>query len=78
MNSLAVINIALPQILMLIIWLMVMCYPLIGVACILEITRSHKEPNDKTLWALIIILLPVIGFLSYLIAGRNNKQSFKI
>ena len=78
MNCLAVINIALPQTLMLIIWLIVMCYPLIGVACILEITRSEKEPNDKTLWAIIIILLPVIGFISYLALGRNNKHTFKI
>ncbi|WP_374948849.1 PLD nuclease N-terminal domain-containing protein [Mucilaginibacter sp.] len=78
MTLLQTTGLASPQLVMIFIWLLAMCYPLIGAICILDIVRSAKQPNDKTLWAIIILLIPVIGFISYLAIGRNSKQTFHI
>jgi len=78
MSTLVFVNIGLPEIIMVFIWLIVMCYPLIGVFCVLDIIRSNKDQNNKVLWAMIVLLAPVIGAFTYLAVGRNNKTTLKI
>jgi hypothetical protein len=64
-------------ILMIFIWLIVMCYPIIGVFCVLDIIRSSKDQNNKVLWAMIVLLIPVVGAFTYLAVGRG-KTTLKV
>ena len=42
------------------------------IALIDVIRREFDNPNDKTLWLIIVILLYWVGGLVYLIAGRKK------
>jgi len=42
--------------------------------CLLDITRSNfQDSANKIIWAIIVLLAPVIGSLAYLIWGRKQK-----
>jgi drug/metabolite transporter (DMT)-like permease len=44
--------------------------------CLLDITRSSfRDPTNKIIWAIIVLLAPVLGSLAYLIWGRNQKTT---
>ncbi|HLB95452.1 MAG TPA: PLDc N-terminal domain-containing protein [Patescibacteria group bacterium] len=36
------------------------------------IRRQFTNPNDKTLWVILVVVLGVIGAIVYLIAGRKK------
>lgn len=50
-------------------------FPLIiTIYCLLDITRSNfQDPSNKIIWAIIVLLAPVIGALAYLVWGRKQK-----
>ena len=77
MSTLLFANIGLPEMVMIFIWLIVMCYPIIGVLCVLDIIRSTKDQNTKVLWAMIVLLAPIIGAFMYLAVGRDRKNTIK-
>ncbi len=51
----------------LIIWL-IMLIPLIDI-----LRSSFPSTNDKLLWILIVLLLPVIGAILYFAIGRKQR-----
>lgn len=38
------------------------------------IRRQFRDPNNKVLWLVLIILIPWIGSIVYLIAGRKGGE----
>lgn len=74
MNALLFLNIGTPEILML---LFAFSFPLIlTIYCLLDITRStFQDSANKIIWAVIVLLAPVLGSLAYLIWGRNQKTT---
>jgi hypothetical protein len=50
-------------------------FPIILIVyCLLDITRStFQDSANKIIWALIVLLAPVIGSLAYLMWGRKQK-----
>lgn len=36
------------------------------------IRREFKNPSDKTLWLVLVIIIPWVGSIAYLVAGRKN------
>ena len=50
-------------------------FPLIiTIYCLLDITRSNfQDSSNKIIWAIIVLLAPVIGALAYLVWGRKQK-----
>ena len=78
MSTLLFLNVGLPEMVMIFIWLIVMCYPVIGVFCVLDIIRSSKDQNNKVLWAMIVLLVPVVGAFAYLAMGRDSKTTLKV
>jgi hypothetical protein len=38
---------------------------------IVQILQSGKTPGSKLFWVLIILLLPVLGLIIWLLAGRR-------
>lgn len=74
MNHLLFLNIGTPEI---IIILFAVLFPLILIIyCLIDITRSSfQDSTNKIIWALIVLLAPVIGSLAYLIWGRQQKTT---
>ena len=72
MYELLSINLVFPQIIMI---LFIVAFPLMLILyCLLDITRStFQDPNNKIIWAVIVLLAPIIGSLAYLIWGRKQK-----
>ena len=55
--------------------LFIVAFPLILILYyLLDITRStFQDPTNKIIWAVIVLLAPIIGSLAYLIWGRKQK-----
>lgn len=45
--------------------------PLIALISILK--SDFKQPNDKIIWVLVSILLPILGPILYFIIGRQQR-----
>jgi len=54
----------------LLILFILMLVPLIA---LIDILRSNFEQNDKLIWVLVVIFLPLIGSILYFIIGRKKK-----
>lgn len=72
MNYLLALNIGVLKIILL---LFAVLFPIILIVyCLLDITRStFQDPTNKIIWAIIVLLAPVIGSLAYLIWSRKQK-----
>lgn len=47
---------------------------LLWIITLVDILKSNfKDSNNKILWVLVVILLPVIGSILYFIIGKNQK-----
>lgn len=47
---------------------------LLWIIALVDILKSNfKESNNKILWVLVVILLPIIGSILYFIIGKNQK-----
>ena len=42
------------------------------VYCLIHILKNKFEKNDKIVWVLVVILLPIFGSLLYLLIGRKK------
>lgn len=58
---------------LIIIFLFVALPTILWLWALIDCVKREFKSNDKLIWVLIIILLPLIGALLYLIIGR--KQS---
>ncbi|MEJ2213376.1 MAG: PLD nuclease N-terminal domain-containing protein [Gammaproteobacteria bacterium] len=50
---------------------------ILDIFAIIKIAQSSESSGKKVLWALLVIILPVVGLIIWFIAGPGNKQ-FKI
>jgi hypothetical protein len=39
---------------------------------IIDILKSGKQPMEKLLWLLVVLLLPLIGLIIYILIGRGK------
>ncbi len=47
---------------------------LLWIIALVDILKSNfKDSNNKILWVLVVILIPVIGSILYFIIGKNQK-----
>jgi len=47
---------------------------LLWIIALVDVLKSNfKDSNNKILWVLVVILLPVIGSILYFIIGKNQK-----
>ena len=56
--------------LILFIVLILLILPLI---CVIDIVKNQFGGNDKLVWVIVVIFLPIIGALLYLLIGRKQK-----
>jgi xanthine/uracil/vitamin C permease (AzgA family) len=41
--------------------------------CLIDILKNKFKKNDKTIWILVVLLLPFLGSILYLCIGNNKK-----
>ena len=41
--------------------------------CLVDILKNKFEQNDKLIWVLVVIFIPILGSILYLFIGRNKK-----
>lgn len=47
---------------------------LLDIWAIVSIVTSNRSVGAKVLWTLLVIILPIIGFIIWLIAGPRAKK----
>ena len=57
-------------ILVLVILVFALLLPLLA---LVDILKSKFEGNNKLIWVLVVILLPILGTILYFLIGRNQK-----
>jgi hypothetical protein len=50
----------------LIIWLF-------SIVALIDLLRSRFSSNDKLLWVLVVLFVPVVGAILYFVIGRKQK-----
>ena len=52
-----------------------MAFFLFWVICIVDIVKGEfKGPNDKVVWLLLVIFMPLLGTILYIGIGRKQKN----
>ncbi|WP_207428537.1 PLD nuclease N-terminal domain-containing protein [Pedobacter sp. SYSU D00535] len=72
MKSLLFLNLGTPE-LVLILFLGVLPLTLMVIAFVDIVRSSFKDSATKVVWALIVLLMPVLGALLYFVIGRTGK-----
>jgi len=54
---------------------LVMCLIVVPlwVIALVDVLKSEFKGNDKLVWLIVVILLPVIGAICYLLIGKKQK-----
>lgn len=58
------------EIFILLIMLVIILFPLIA---LINILRNEFDGNNKIVWVLVVIFLPILGSLLYFIIGSSQK-----
>jgi hypothetical protein len=45
--------------------------------CLIDILKNKFEKNDKTIWILVVLLLPFLGSILYLCIGNKKNKLTK-
>ncbi|AYL97538.1 PLDc N-terminal domain-containing protein [Mucilaginibacter celer] len=68
MNKLLFLNIGVPEL------FLALLYPIMVIYCLIDIIRStFKDPTNKIIWIIVVILMPCLGSVLYLVIGRGSK-----
>jgi hypothetical protein len=55
---------------------LILLYAALVIYCLIDIIRSmFKDPANKIVWTIVVILMPYLGSMLYLAIGRNGKVS---
>ncbi|WP_408612976.1 PLDc N-terminal domain-containing protein [Limibacter armeniacum] len=54
-------------------WVIVFFAFIPQIICLFSILNNEFKNNDKLVWALVVLFLPLIGPLFYLIIGRKQQ-----
>ena len=41
--------------------------------CVMDVLRSSFNGNDKLIWVLVLLFVPILGPFLYLFIGRNKR-----
>ena len=54
-------------------FLMVIIIPVLWLYALIDILKSDFEGSNKTVWILMVIFIPIIGFILYCFIGKKQK-----
>nr|WP_223447621.1 PLD nuclease N-terminal domain-containing protein [Polaribacter litorisediminis] len=46
---------------------------LLSIYCLINLLKHKFENNDKLIWILVVIFLPILGSILYLSIGKRKK-----
>ncbi|MBC7892194.1 MAG: PLDc N-terminal domain-containing protein [Sphingobacteriaceae bacterium] len=70
-NPLLFLGIGVPELLVLAFFFLPV---VLWVVALIDVLRSSfRQPNDKLIWVVVVILLPVLGALLYFGIGRSQR-----
>ena len=55
-------------------WLILFVYVVVVIASILMVLLDNRQPAKTMAWVLVLIFLPVIGFILYFFFGQNTRK----
>ena len=55
------------------IFLFFMLPVILWISALIDILKNNFQDNNKLIWVLVVILLPVIGAVLYFIIGKKQK-----
>ncbi|MCL5031492.1 MAG: PLD nuclease N-terminal domain-containing protein [Bacteroidetes bacterium] len=55
--------------------LFVLLPTILWVAALVDILKSNFKGDNKLIWILVVVFLPIIGAVLYFIIGRNKKTA---
>ncbi|MBQ9571328.1 MAG: PLDc N-terminal domain-containing protein, partial [Prevotella sp.] len=55
-------------------WLILFVYVVVVIASILAVVLDNRQPAKTMAWVLVLIFLPVIGFILYFFFGQNTRK----
>lgn len=62
-----------PELFVIFILLLGLASTVIWVLCLVEIIKSEYPGNNKVVWLVLVILLPLIGMVVYYVVGRGQR-----
>jgi hypothetical protein len=69
-------GIGMTEIIMMLIYLAVVGLSIIlWLSCLIDIIKSEFQGNNKIIWLLVVIFVPLLGMILYYIFGRKQKIS---
>ena len=59
---------------LIIVFIFILLPSIFWIIALIDILKSDfRETNDKIIWALVVIFLPVIGSILYFLIGKSQK-----
>ena len=46
---------------------------ILWIYCLIDILKNTFIKNDKIVWIIVVIFVPIIGSILYLLIGKNRK-----
>jgi hypothetical protein len=46
---------------------------ILWISALIDILKSNFQDNNKLIWVLVVIFLPVIGAILYFVIGKKHK-----
>ena len=53
--------------------LFILLIPVLWIVALVDILKNNFRENNKLIWILIVIFVPIIGMILYFIIGTNQK-----
>ncbi len=56
------------------LWIVISLFALIlPIICLVSILKNDFKNNDKLIWIIVVIFLPILGSITYLFIGRKKR-----
>ena len=53
--------------------LIIVFFVLLWVSALVDILKNNFKKNNKLIWIIVVVMLPLIGAILYIMIGRNQK-----
>ncbi len=58
----------------LIAWqIITLCSIILWIVCLISILKNDFKNNDKLIWVIVVIFVPILGSILYLLVGRKSR-----
>ena len=62
------------EVILLVLILMLFAIPVLWIVALIDILKSEFEGNNKIIWILVTVFIPLIGSILYFTIGSKQKK----